>query len=346
MTASFSTSALDLDPAPACAEIATVIRDQVFHKLHSRGVVVGLSGGVDSSVVASLCARALGADKVFALLMPEQESAPESLRLGKLVASKLGLTFATESITPILIAAGCYRRRDEAIRTVIPEYGEGWKAKLVVGGESSYSFSTVVAESPEGERHSARLTLQAYLGVVSATNFKQRTRKMLEYYHADRLHYAVAGSPNRLEYELGFFVKCGDGAADLKPIAHLYKRQVYQLAEWLGVPEEIRLRPPTTDTYSLAQSQEEFYFSSPLLSMDVCLLGKDLGLSAAQVASATDLSPKEVERIYANIDARRRTATYLHQAPLLVTPVPQFSDRVDRTVRAGSQKRIPCEPTH
>jgi NAD+ synthase len=247
--------------------------------------------------------------------------------------------FAAESITPILslpvaIAAGT--KLSDRIRIW------GRLEAAGVGGASSYSFF-IIAANPEGERHSARL-IPTYLGIVSATNFKQRTRA--RYYPADRLHYAVADSTHRLDNDLGFFVKCGDGAADLKPIAHLYKRQVYQLAEWLEVPEEIRLRPPTTDTYSLAQSQEEFYFSSPLTSMDVCLWGKDLGISAAQVASTTGLSPKDVERIYANIHARRRTATYLHQAPLLVTPVLQFSDRDDRTVRAGSQKRIPREPTH
>jgi NAD+ synthase len=313
---------LDLDPAGACAEIEAAIRDQVLHHLHRRGVVLGLSGGVDSSVVASLCARALGANRVFALFMPEEESAPESLELGKVVASGLGLASATECITPILIASGCYRRRDEAIRAVIPQYRGGWKSKVVIGGTGPFMFFTIVVESPDGVRESARLSLDAYLEVLSATNFKQRTRKMLEYYHADRLNYAVAGTPNLLEYDQGFFVKGGDGMADLKPIAHLYKRQVYQLAEWLGVPEEIRLRPPTTDTYSLPQSQEEFYFSVPLAKMDFCLFGKDHGIAAGEIAAAADLLPEEVERIYANIDARRRAAGYLHQPPLLVTHVP------------------------
>jgi NAD+ synthase len=269
-----------------------------------------------------LCARALGADRVFALFMPEEDSDPASLELGKLVASKLGLESATESITPILLAAGCYSRRDEAIRTVIPEYKEGWKSKLVVGGGGPYSFFTIVAESPEGVRKSARLSLQAFHGVVSATSFKQRTRKMLEYYYADRLHYAVAGTANRLEYDQGFFVKAGDGVADLLPIAHLYKCQVNQLAEWLGVPEEIRRRPSTTDTYGLPQTQEEFYFSVPLLKMDLCLFGKDHGISPAEVASAAGLRPDEVARIYANIDAKRRAATYLHQPPLLISSEP------------------------
>jgi NAD+ synthase len=319
----FSAAALDLDPAVESAEIEAAIRNQVFHRLRKRGVVVGLSGGVDSSVVASLCARALGTDRVFALFMPEEDSAPESLELGKLVASELGVAAATECITPILEAVGCYRRRDEAIRIVIPEYRQGWKSKLVVtspAGGAAYSIFTIVVASPDGVQKAARLNLSAYLGVVAATNFKQRVRKMMEYHHADRLNYAVAGTPNRLEYDQGFFVKCGDGAADLKPIAHLYKRQVYQLAEWLRVPEEVRLRPPTTDTYSLPQSQEEFYFSLPLQKMDLCLFGKDHGIPAAEVAHAVELTAEQVQRVYANIDARRRATAYLHQPPLHVKP--------------------------
>ena len=338
MTPSFSAEALHLDPAAACAEIEAAIQVQVLRQLHRRGVVLGLSGGVDSSVVASLCARALGADRVFVLFMPEEDSAPESLELAKQVASKLGVASATESITPILVAAGCYRRRDEAIRKVIPAYEEGWKSKLVVGGGGAYSFFTIVAESPEGVRQSARLSLQAYHGVVSATNFKQRTRKMLEYYHADRLNYAVVGTPNRLEHDQGFFVKGGDGAADLKPIAHLYKCQVYQLAEWLGVPEEVRLRPSTTDTYGLPQTQEEFYFSVPLLKMDLCLFGKDHGVSATEVASAAGLRPEEVERVYMNIEAKRRAAAYLHQTPLLVQSEPSSVSRSTVGSRTTTQR--------
>jgi NAD+ synthase len=233
------------------------------------------------------------------------------------------LDSATECITPILLAAGCYSRRDEAIRIVIPEYAQGWKSKLVLGGGGPYSFFTIVAESPAGVRQSARLSLQAFHKLISATNFKQRTRKMLEYYHADRLNYAVAGTSNRLEYDQGFFVKGGDGMADLKPIAHLFKCQVYQLAEWLRVPEEIRHRPSTTDTYSLPQTQEEFYFSLPLLKLDLCLFGRDHNISPAEVASAADLRPDEVERIYMNIDAKRRAAAYLHQPPLLVSSEPR-----------------------
>jgi NAD+ synthase len=163
----------------------------------------------------------------------------------------------------------------------------------------------------------ARLSLDAYLGIVAASNFKQRARKMMEYYHADALHYAVAGTPNRLEYDLGFFVKCGDGAADVKPIAHLYKSQVYQLAEYLDIPAEIRHRPPTTDTYSLAQSQEEFYFSMPLAQMDLCLYGRDHDMDPGQLAPLLGLTEAQVKRAFATIDAKRRNARYLHAGPVL-----------------------------
>ncbi|MCA9621348.1 MAG: NAD(+) synthase, partial [Myxococcales bacterium] len=153
------------------------------------------------------------------------------------------------------------------------------------------------------------------------TNFKQRVRKTMEYYHADRLGYAVAGTPNRQEFDQGFFVKQGDGAADVKPIAHLYKTQVYALAEVLGIPKAIRVRPPTTDTFSLAQTQEEFYFSLPYDRMDICLFAFNHGWPAARTAEAADLSVEQVERVYGDIVSKRRTTRYQHLPPQLVEAI-------------------------
>jgi len=314
-------NALTINPARETERISTRIAEIVFGEFKRKGAVIGVSGGIDSSVVAFLCARALGKDRVLVLFTPEADSSPDSLRLGRLVADSLGVTHALEDISGILRAAGCYERRDNAIRLVVPEYAEGYKSKIVLPNVTEareYAIFSVVVQSPDGQIKKARLTAKAYLGILAATNFKQRARKMMEYHYADLLQYAVAGTPNRLEYDLGFFVKNGDGAADFKPIAHLYKSQVYQLAEYLGVPEEIRRRVPTTDTYSLAQTQEEFYFSLPLEKMDFCLYGKNSGLPAADTAEAAGLTQEQVERVYRMIESTRKATRYLRSNPILV----------------------------
>jgi NAD+ synthase len=315
---------LHLDPARETERIVARIREIVFDKLKRKGAVIGVSGGIDSSVVAFLCARALGNKRILALFTPEEDCSPDSLRLGRMVAEALDARWVKEDISLILRAARCYERRDEAVRLVVPEYGEGYKCKIVLPNAldaNRYAIFSVIVQAPSGETKSVRLSAGAYLGIVAATSFKQRTRKMMEYYYADLLQYAVAGTPNRLEYDQGFFVKNGDGAADLKPIAHLYKSQVYQLAEYLGVPEEIRRRPPTTDTYSLQQSQEEFFFTLPLEILDLCLYGKNHGISAADLAPAVDMEEAQVERVYSMIEAKRNATYYLRAAPLLIEPI-------------------------
>jgi NAD+ synthase len=253
--------------------------------------------------------------------MPERDSPDDALELGRMAAKIIGIEGITENIGALVEAAGCYRKQDEAVRTVVPDYGAGWKCKLVLpsilDGER-LNLSRLVVQSPSGVISHFRLTTAAYLQLVAATNYKQRIRKMTEYYHADRLNYAVAGTPNRLEYDQGFFVKQGDGAADFKPIAHLYKTQVYQLAEYLGIPAEIRARPPSTDTYSMPQTQEEFYFALPYERMDLCLYAYNHGMPAAQVTSAVNLTPEQVERVFKDIEAKRRATRYLHLPPLLI----------------------------
>jgi len=313
--------ALAIDPVRAADEIERTLRQQVFGTLHRRGIVLGLSGGIDSSVVAALAARALGKDRVLGLSMPERDCSSDSVRLGRHVAEACGIECIVEDITPILEVAGCYARQIEAIRSVFPEYGEGWRCKLglpSILGEDRLNVFQLTVESPDGARRSSRMPAAAYLLLVAATNFKQRARKMMEYFHADRLGYAVAGTPNRLEYDQGFFVKQGDGAADVKPIAHLYKTQVYALAAHVGIPDEIRRRPPTTDTYSLEQTQEEFYFALPYSEMDFCLYAHDQEAPAAEVAERLGLATVQIERVYRDIEAKRRTARYLHAAPLVV----------------------------
>jgi NAD+ synthase len=307
----FSQDVLTIDTEAAIQSISGGVREHVLRRLHRRGAVVAVSGGIDSSV-----------------FLPERHSSPESLQLGRQLTARLGIPSAIEDIAPILEGAGCYARQLEAVRKVYPEFADGWKFKITLPSilaADRLNVSRLAVRTPAGEQRSERMPAAAYLQLVAATNFKQRTRTMMAYYHADRLNYAVCGTPNRLEYDQGFFVKGGDGLADFKPIAHLYKTQVYALARALGVPEEICNRTPTTDTFPLAQTQEEFYFALPYREMDLCLYAHNHGIPAADVAPVVGITPEQVERVFRDIEAKRRTTLPLHVTSLLVDTVPEIA---------------------
>ena len=317
---SASADPLDLDVEATADELARGIAAAV-RSLGRRGAVVAVSGGIDSAVVAALRERALGAQRVMLLRLPERDIGSGASDLGLELAEALGAPTAEASITAALDGLGCYRLRDEAIAAVFPDYEPGWPHKLVrsapTGGITVFSL---VVQRPDGQEESRRMPSGPYRQLLAAFNMKQRVRKLLEYTWADRLHYAVLGTPNLLEYDQGFFVKQGDGAADVKPIAALYKSQVYALAPGLGVPESITIRRPTTETFSLPQSQEEFYFGHPYERMDLLVWGERHGVAAAELATELDIDGPAVEAAYADI-ARVRTATeYLHAPAIVVAP--------------------------
>ncbi len=324
MPATPAASPLDLDCAAEADRVGGAIRQAVLGELKRKGAIVAVSGGVDSAVCLGLAAQALGPSKVLALLLPERESSADSKRLAAEVAAKFGVETLAQDITGTLDALGCYAERDAAIREVFPDYAghvAGWRSKIAIAGglAGGINFFKLVVRDPAGIVHTGRLPHEAFLRLVAAQNYKQRIRKTVEYFHADRLRYAVVGTPNRLEHDLGFFVKNGDGAADLKPIAHLYKTQVYALARHLGVPAEICGAPPTTDTYSLPQGQDEFFFGLPYGQMDLALWAHDQGLSEAEAARLLGTPEALAALVYRDIAAKRQAASYLHSPPLRLT---------------------------
>lgn len=317
---------LKIDLEAEANRIAERLREITSSVLHKRGLVVAISGGIDSSASLGLAVKALGAQRVQALVLPEQDSSDDSASRAIELANHLGVRYEKHDLAPALDAIGCYKWRDEAIRRAIPEYTTGWKMKIVISGgtEGRVNHFKIVAQSPAGQQHEERLNLQDYLQIVAATNFKQRLRKTLEYFHADRLNYAVVGTPNRVEYDQGFFVKNGDGSADVKPIAHLYKTQVYAIAAHLGLPERICKAIPTTDTYSLPQGQDEFYYALPYREMDLALWARNHDVPAAELGRVLGLSAEKAQFVYDDIDAKRRTTQYLHRPPVLIESVSEI----------------------
>ncbi len=304
--------------AAACLDHLVAQTAAAIGRLRRRGAVVAVSGGVDSGVVAGICVRALGPEHVLCLRLPERDIGGTASDLGLELAEALGAPTVEEPITAALEGLGCYRRRDDAIRRVFPGYEPSWRHKLVRSAPTGgVVFFTLVVERPDGVEESQRLPPEAYRELISATNMKQRVRKLFEYTWADRLGYAVVGTPNFQEYDQGFFVKGGDGLADVKPIARLYKSQVYLLARELGLPAAIAERAPTTETFSLPQSQEEFYFGHPYERMDVLLWGYDHDIEPEELSDRAGLAPADVEIAYREV-ARRRVATeYLHAPPIV-----------------------------
>jgi len=311
---------LALDEEAEVLRISDWMTDMLRSCLHRRGFVVAVSGGIDSSVCAALAVRAVGKGRVLALLLPERDSSSESALRGRALTSQLGIEAIEVDIEPTLDTIGCYGWRDDAIRRVFPQYGPGWRSKIVIAGgtEGKINYFRLVAQPPDGESLEARLGVREYLQIVAATNFKQRVRKTLEYFHADRMNYAVVGTPNRLEYDLGFFVKNGDGSADIKPIAHLYKTQVYLLARHLGLPAEIQSASPTTDTYPLPQGQDEFYYGLPYPEMDLALWHHGRGSSPAELAEALGTTEERAQFIYTDIERKRSTTAPLHWVGLVL----------------------------
>jgi NAD+ synthase len=319
-TAEFHRQILNLDPAREVERIVDRLRQDIFHILKRKGGVLGVSGGVDSAVVLALAAQAMDSNRLVALLLPERESSPESLLLGREVCRQFGVTPLVEDITEPLYGFGSYRRRDTAVKELFPEYDSSYKLKITLPTDlldsDKLNFYRLTIVSPEGEEKSERLRPSQLRQIVAATNFKQRSRAAMLYYHAELRDFAVIGTPQKNEHDQGFFVKYGDSAMDVQPIGHLYKTQVYQLAEYLNIPEAIRTRPPTSDTYSAASTQEEFFFRLPFELMDLIWYGLQHEIPAEVVARELDLTETQVNRVFADLQRKQRTTQYLRTPPL------------------------------
>lgn len=303
------------------SSITQKLKEDVLSVTRRKGAVVGISGGIDSSVTLALTVKALGADNVIGILLPEKDSSSESKELALTLANQFGVKTKEENITGALEGFGCYRRRDEAVAAIFPEYNPiDYKMKIGINPKGISRnlpavFSLTIVDK-KGIPKSKLLPPKEYLQIVAASNFKQRCRMSMLYYQAERMYYAVIGTPNKHEVEQGFFVKYGDGGADIMPIGNLYKTQVYQLAGYLNIPKEIRERTPTSDTYSAEQTQEEFFFQLPFKEMDMMWYGYENGYEPSEVAEILGKTEEEIKSIFSNFNRKQKTTEYLRMPPI------------------------------
>lgn len=301
--------------------ICKKLQSDVYKKFRRYGGVIGISGGIDSSVTLAIAAKAFGAEKLLGIMLPESDSSPESELLGRVLADKFGVKSIVENISAALEGFGCYFRRDEAVKSIVPEYNPKVdKMKVIIPEEfvntNMPPVHYISVTFADGSEKQVRLPMKEYLQIVAASNFKQRSRANMLYYHAEALNYAVIGTPNKHEVQQGFFVKYGDGAADVMPIGNLFKTQVYQIARRLGVPEAIIERTPTTDTYSAEQTQEEFFYQMPFEKMDLLWYGWENNYSPEEVSLVMEITVDEVNSIFKNFARKKKTTEYLRTPPI------------------------------
>jgi NAD+ synthase len=314
----FHKDILHIDCEAEANRISAFIRQQV-NSQKRKGAVIGISGGIDSALAAALCVNAIGKDKVLGLVLPEKESNPVSAEYALRHTSQLGIDTISIDITPVLKSLETYQKRDEVIKQIFPEYTERYKSKITLPpdllAKDAFNFFSLKIEDERGNVKSARLDNPSIQTIIAATNTKQRIRMIHLYYYAEMNNYLVCGTTNRSENIQGFFVKYGDGGVDIEPLAHLYKTQVYQLSEYLGVSREIREREPSPDTYSFRQSDEEFYFRMPYDILDLLLYAWDNRVPLAEVCQAMSLNEEQVNRAFRDFTAKANATRHLHTMP-------------------------------
>ncbi|AKB19522.1 MULTISPECIES: NAD(+) synthase [unclassified Methanosarcina] len=309
---------LNRDADKLAERLRGFIREQVT-AFKKKGVVLGVSGGIDSAVALTLCVQEFGKENVYGLLLPEKESAPSSKILGAEVCENLGVSYEEVPISPIIEALDIYNKKEQIIKKTCPEYDPKiHKTSLVLPdflnqGLLNVPHIRLIKDGETVAKH--RLKANDYLELIGLQGVKQRSRMVVQYIYAEKMNYVVCGTTNKTELVLGQFVKYGDGGVDLEPLADCYKTQIYALAKHLGVNEEIIKRPPSADTWSHYTTDEEFYWRMPMHIIDQLLYAQEHKLSLEITEKNTGMPRDTIEKAWKHIERVKDTTEYIRAAP-------------------------------
>ena len=315
----FNLDILKIDPEVELKKLSRFIVEHVNTIFRRKGVIVGLSGGIDSACMASIAVHAMGKEKVTGLILPEKESNPVSSKYAITHAKELEIEYREIDVSPTVDSVVQYSWRDEFIQKLIPEFEPGFKYNITLPTDlldrPSISFYNLQVQMPDGEIKKKRLTADEFRTITSFANIKIRSRMLHLYAEAERHSLVVAGTTNRTEFILGDFCKYGDGGTDIEPLSYLYKNQIYQISEYLKVTREIIERQPSPDTFSLPVSDQEFFFRIPFDKLDHLLYAWEHDIPAAETASVLNLSDDAVERSYKDFSSKYRATAHLRAMP-------------------------------
>jgi len=314
----YTIDVLNIDAAREIESLANFVREQVS-ALRRSGVIVGLSGGIDSAVMAALAVHALGPDNVVGLILPEKESNPVSREFAAKHAQAMGIEYHVRDITATVDAVRPYADRDAYLQSLVPEYVPGSSYNITLPTDllerDAFSVYMLQVKLPDGQIKRKRLGMEAFRTITSFANIKIRARMIHLYAEADRRGLLVGGTTNRTEYLLGDFCRYGDGGTDIEPLAHLYKHQVYQIARHLGVIQEIIARTPSPDTFSLPVSDQEFFFRIPFERLDHLLYAWEHQVPVETTAQVLGLSEDAVKRAFQDFTTKHRATAHLRAMP-------------------------------
>lgn len=313
----FNRDVLKIDPAEQLEKLSKFIMQQLTVAFRRKGIVVGMSGGVDSACMAAIAVHAIGKTKVVGLVLPEVETNPISSEYAIKHAQALGIEYRQIDITSIVNSVVPYQWRDTFIQGLVPEYKPGYKYNISLPTDlldrDTFSFYSLQVQMPDGQIKRKRLNLDEFHTITSFANIKIRARMVYLYAEAERRNLLVAGTTNRTEFLLGDFCKYGDGGTDIEPLTYLYKNQIYQIAEHLGVIPEIMHRTPSPDTFSLPVSDQEFFFRIPFETLDHLLYAWEHEVPASEAARVLNISEEGVKRAYRDFASKHRATAHVRE---------------------------------